>query len=136
MLISDRNTSGDLFDSISHRDARSSILTTPSPPQVHSLLPATVRGQEGNHYSIPLCQMGNLHFYYLHTRLFTHVHPSYTSLSSVIGPIVDWLHSCRWHSNLTGYWGHSQGYPAWRGQSATRGVGEPGQLATRGVVGH
>ena len=44
VLISYRNTSGDFFDSISHRDARSSIRTTPSPPQVHSLLPAAVRG--------------------------------------------------------------------------------------------
>lgn len=136
MLISYRNTSGDLFDSISHRDARSSILTTPSPPQVHSLLPANSEKTGGKSLFHSPCQMGNLHFYYLNTRLFTHVHPSYTTLSSVIGPIVDWLYSCRWHSNLTGYWGCSRGYPAWRGQSATRGVGEPGQLATRGVVGH
>lgn len=37
------NTSGDFLNRISHRDARSNILTTLSPPQVHSLLPSIER---------------------------------------------------------------------------------------------
>ena len=37
------NTSGDFLNRISHRDARSNILTTPSPPQVHNLLPSIER---------------------------------------------------------------------------------------------
>ena len=52
------NTSGDFLNRISHRDARSNILTTLSPPQVHSLLPSIERekvsetNQRGS-YSFP-----------------------------------------------------------------------------------